>query len=140
MAVDQETIGGRVIMKQPLPIPKEEDDQLALAQLLDSLKYGGRPLQWMHCPNEGKRKPQYIAKLKRLGLKSGFPDVIIFDSPPCDLTFKGAVIELKRVKRGVASDEQRDWINYFFNNQWRAAICHGIDQALEQLRYWGYLR
>lgn len=34
-----------------------------------------------HSPNEGKHKVQYRAKLKRLGMKAGWPDLELFINP-----------------------------------------------------------
>lgn len=116
-------------------IPKEEDDMLALAEYLDRAGW-----LWNHCPNEGKRKPQYTQKLKRLGLKNGFPDVTIFDIPPYFPNLRGAVIELKRRKGGQTSPEQIEWLIKLQRLGWATAICHGIDEALQQLRFWGYLK
>jgi len=114
-------------------IPKEEQDQEALAQLLDSLR-----LLWTHVPNETKAKPQYLAKRKRLGVKSGFPDVIIFNPPPCNRTAKGAAVELKRAIGGKVSPEQTKWLKNLAELGWVTAICFGIDDVIKQLRAWGY--
>lgn len=116
-------------------IPKEEQDQQALAELLDSLR-----LLWCHVPNEGKRKPQYQAKLKRLGLKSGVPDVIIFDPPPNCHNAKGAAMELKRVKGGKLSSNQESWLAELKNNGWKTAVCKGLDEAINKLKEWGYMK
>lgn len=121
-------------------MPPEEDDQIALAQILDQTLYNGRQLKWIHCPNEGNRKPQYTAKLRRMGLKPGFPDVIIFDSPPNYPSLKGGVIELKRKKGGVISEAQQDWVEYFRTNGWDAWICKGLDEAIDILKHWGYIK
>jgi hypothetical protein len=116
-------------------IPTEEQEQLALADLLNQLK-----LTWFHPANEGMRKPQYAAKQKRLGLKAGIPDVIILDVPPKFPESRGAVIELKRQKGGRLSNDQRVWLQLFQLYKWQAAVCKGIDEAIEQLREWGYMK
>lgn len=117
------------------PIPTEEQEQLALADLLNRLK-----LTWFHPANEGMRKPQYAVKQKRLGLKAGIPDVIILDTPPKFPESRGAVIELKRQKGGRLSNDQRVWLQLFQLYKWKAAVCKGIDEAIEQLREWGYMK
>jgi hypothetical protein len=33
--------------------------------------------RFFHCPNEGKRKVWYLKKLKKMGMKSGVPDLIL---------------------------------------------------------------
>lgn len=116
-------------------IPTEEQEQLALAELLDRLK-----LTWFHPVNEGMRKPQYAAKQKRLGLKAGIPDVIILDTPPKFPEARGAVIELKRQKGGRLSMDQRVWLQLFQFFKWQVAVCNGIDEAIQQLKVWGYIK
>lgn len=115
--------------------PLEESDQMALAELLDRLG-----LCWMHCANERKSKPQYIAKLKRLGMKTGYPDVTIFDPPPYNKNLKGAVIELKRKTGGRVSPNQAEWLRNLSERGWAAAICCGIDEAIGKLKEWGYIK
>ena len=46
-----------------------------------------------HIPNESRSKPQYRAKLKRLGLVAGMPDIMVF-APSGG--YHGLAIELKR--------------------------------------------
>jgi hypothetical protein len=112
---------------------KEEVEQEGLAEILDRLG-----LTWFHVPNEGDRKPQYRAKLRRQGLKPGVPDVIIVDPPPAFPNAKGAAIELKRRKGGKVSEEQMDWIIKLNLLGWKTAVCKGKDEAIEQLKAWGY--
>lgn len=115
--------------------PLEENEQMKLAQLLDSIG-----VLWLHPPNEIKCNPQYLKKRARLGVKAGVPDVIIFDSPPNSLGHRGAAIELKRKKGGTLSDAQADWLLKLAARGWAIATCKGIDQAIKQLRIWGYMR
>lgn len=121
--------------------PKEEDIQIALAELLDLIKYEGRPLKWCHVPNGGKRHIKTAVKMKAAGVKPGIPDIIIFDPPPCYMMgSKGAMIELKRSKGGKVSDTQQEWLDYLGASGWSVAVCKGIDEALSQLGKWGYLK
>jgi hypothetical protein len=112
----------------------EDQDQQALAELLDGLR-----LIWNHCPNGGSRNVIEAAKLKRMGVKAGYPDVTIYNPPPCDRNAKGAVIELKRKSGGRISPEQLNWIDCLSKLGWKTAICCGIDDAIKQLRSWGYM-
>jgi len=127
-------------MKHKAIIPKEESEQMALAELLDRLTYNDQPLRWCHVPNGGKRHIAAAVKFKRLGVKKGIPDILIFDPPPSCAGAKGAVIELKRAKGGKVSSEQEEWLDYFSGRGWRTAVCNGIDEAIEELKLWGYLR
>lgn len=54
--------------------PREEDEQIAVVKWCDMLK-----IPVIHIPNEGKRSAQMGAKLKRMGLRLGVPDLLI----PC---------------------------------------------------------
>ncbi len=113
----------------------ESTDQRALAQYLD---YAG--LLWLHIANEGKRNQITGRLLKLSGLKSGAPDIIIFDSPPNIPGAKGAAIELKRLSGGKVSPEQGKWIFDLMERGWVAMIAEGLDEALNALKKWGYLK
>lgn len=78
----------------------EYDLQVAVANLLDAYALKGK-LAWSHPPNEGKFKPQYLAKRKRQGVKTGEPDCVIY--PRDKKTF---FIELK-IKGRTLSDGQK---------------------------------
>ena len=45
-----------------------------------------------HVPNEGKRSPQQGAKLKRMGMQKGFPDLVV---PLPRGNYHGLYIEMK---------------------------------------------
>ncbi len=126
--------------REYLETSSETKDHIALAQLLDRVKYEGRPLRWAHVPNEGKRSKKTAAILKQMGLKTGLSDILIFDTPPTYPICKGAAIELKKLSGGVTSDDQIYWLNYFNSNSWVAMVCEGLDQAIEFLRECGYIR
>ena len=65
-----------------------------------------------------------MAKMKAQGLQKGFPDLIVF-LPSCV-----AFVEMKRKKGGVASEEQKDWINLINGYPYAfGAICKGAKEA-----------
>ena len=65
-----------------------------------------------------------MAKMKAQGLQKGFPDLIVF-LPSCI-----AFVEMKRAKGGVASEEQKDWINLINGYPYAfGAICKGAKEA-----------
>ena len=84
------------------PITKESDIQIACNQYLEYLAktYNFRHF---HVPNEGKRSIYLHAKMKKMGLKSGCPDIII-EYPVGKILY----IELKAPK-GRLSDTQKLW-------------------------------
>ena len=84
------------------PITKESDIQLACNDYLIYLskQYNFRHF---HVPNEGKRSIWLHNRMKRMGLKSGCPDIII-EYPEGKILY----IELKNEK-GRLSDSQKLW-------------------------------
>ena len=55
---------------------KEADIQIACNDYLTFLS-NTYTFRHFHVPNEGKRSIYYHAKMKRMGLKSGCPDIIV---------------------------------------------------------------
>jgi len=113
----------------------ESTDQRALAEVLDRIG-----VLWLHCPNEGKRSSISGHNLKLAGLKPGAPDNIIFNPPPNIPHAKGAAIELKRLSGGKVSSEQEKWIFDLMERGWVAMIAEGLDEALNALKKWGYIK
>lgn len=101
-----------------MPIPTESQEMQMLAGYLDAKGY-----LWCHPANEGRRSPRAGARLKREGLKRGVPDVLIF--APVQIA-----IELKRVKGGVATPEQTEWLARLSESGWKSFLAHGADSAI----------
>ena len=99
----------------------EEREQMKLAAYLD-----GRKFLWCHVPNGGHRRKVVAASLKRQGVKSGVPDVLIF--APIQ-----AAIELKRKSGGSVSANQRKWLSALNDAGWEICIARGADKAIEWL-------
>jgi hypothetical protein len=119
------------------PIPTEEQEQAALAEYLNMVI---GPDKWFHVPNEGKSHVAYRVKQRKMGLKSGVPDVIIVRRPPLYPDSLGAAIELKRRKGGIVSDNQARWHKSMKAEGWLVSVCYGADDAIRQLREWGYAK
>lgn len=114
-------------------IPTEEQEQLALVQWLELHK-----IRYTHVPNEGKHKVQYRAKQKRLGVKPGVPDILIFDRPPLYPENVGVAIELKRQKGGRVTPEQTAWLEHLKAMGWAVAVCRGAMEAIRFLQELGF--
>jgi len=114
-------------------IPTEEQEQLALVQWLELHK-----IRYTHVPNEGKHKVQYRAKQKRLGVKPGVPDILIFDRPPLSPENVGVAIELKRQKGGRVTPEQIAWLEDLKARGWAVAVCQGAMEAIRVLQELGF--
>ncbi len=85
----------------------------------------------VHIPNESKRSQAYGAKMKRMGLRKGFPDLFL---PMARKGFHGLFIELKRDRHSPPTKEQLGWIDKLNKEGYRAVICHGIDETIAEIK------
>lgn len=101
-------------------------------------------LKWMHAiPNGaflGGNKLQRIkrgARLKSQGLKKGVLDIFL---PKARNGYHGLYIEMKNGKgTGKASVEQKDFCMSVSVDGYLCVICHGADEAIEEIKtYMGY--
>lgn len=90
----------------------EDDEQITVMQYCE-LKH----IIAVHIPNESKRSVAYGAKMKRMGLRKGFPDIFI---PTARKGFYGLFIELKRDRQSRVSAEQIAWITYLNKQGYKA--------------------
>ena len=79
-----------------------------------------------HVPNGMFRHKATAAKLKRLGVKAGVPDLSL---PVSRGGFHGLWIELKREKGGTVSTAQSEWIAALIEQGYRVGVCNGFDAA-----------
>ena len=109
----------------------EDDLQAAVAELLDMLG-------WLYChvPNGGKRNLREAARLKRMGVKAGIPDVLIFE--PVVHTVSGSVtgfglaLELK-IKPNRPTPEQIATLAALHERGWGMRVCYSMDDVMEAL-------
>lgn len=111
--------------------PTEADEQTALFSwaAYNRRKYPELELLF-HIPNEGKRTVINGARLKAQGMKPGVPDICL---PVPNLKYTALYIELKRRNGGKVSDAQRGWIAALNRVGCRAVVCHGWDEAREEI-------
>jgi hypothetical protein len=81
----------------------------------------------VHVANEGKRSKSYGAKLKRMGLRRGFPDIIVFCAKG---KYHGLAIEMKYDK-GKTSKDQEEWLRTLSSEGYACAVCYGADEAIK---------
>lgn len=83
-------------------------------------------LRWLHhSPNGGRRDVFTGAQMKALGVKPGFPDLIL---PARAGDSTGLIIEMK-ADTGRASDAQKEWIEHFKAQGWETAIARSASEA-----------
>lgn len=118
----------------------EDGHQLALMQWC-ALHYNEYPelKRLHHSPNGGFRNKREAGKLKAMGVREGFPDLLLLLPRK---NYCGLAIELKRPesvgkKRGTVRQEQDDWREYLNNNNYLAIVCYGWQDAVKVLK--GYL-
>ena len=88
-----------------------------------------------HIPNEGKRSPAAAGRLKQEGMKRGVPDNCL---PVPRGKYHGLYIELKRVKGGKPTPEQKQWVENLTGQGYLALICKGWEEAAKVIER--YLR
>ena len=103
--------------------PTEAEDQIRLATWLTKMG-----IRFSASANGGSRNYLEAAKLKRMGVSPGFPDIFI---PIPSGPYHGLLIELKREKGGKASDAQIGWLTYLRDKGYYAEISHGFEEAKE---------
>lgn len=79
-----------------------------------------------HVPNGGKRNAREGARFKRMGVRKGIPDFLIFETN--DPNLRGVALELK-VKPNKPSPEQVEVIAELKRLKWVAEICYSFDEA-----------
>ena len=97
----------------------EDDLQMACAKYLDLLG-----VLWFHCGNERKTSPRAGARLKKKGVKSGVPDILIFE--PMD-GFNGLAIELKTGKNKL-TETQKEWLDGLGKKRWITVTVYSFDE------------
>jgi hypothetical protein len=112
-------MGGSVLTDR---IPTEHEEQ---RQVVMWFRQTYRPMRIFAIPNGGMRSKATAAKLKVEGVSPGIPDLFI---PELKLW-----IEMKRIKGGRLSPEQKDWINYLASVGYVCFICAGAEDAKIQI-------
>jgi hypothetical protein len=105
-------------------IPKEDDEDIVFADYCRLKGYLFSHLaQETYTPFWGVRN-----KNKRIGVNSGIPDFIIL------VRNKVVFIEMKRIKGGVISEEQQNWIDELNKHGVIATVCRGAEEAIGFLK------
>lgn len=104
-------------------VPTEHEEQ---REVVKWFRRKHAPVRIFAIPNGGWRSRATAARLKAEGVARGVPDMFV--------PYYRLWIEMKRVKDGRLSPEQRDWQRYLVNeccHTWM--VCHGAEDAKAQI-------
>lgn len=104
---------------------KESDLQEVIVKFLTL-----RGLKFFHTPNGGYRNPREAAKFKRMGVKAGIPDIIIYSTPRKQMGLKGLTFELK-VGSNKITQHQEQRMEEFKDEGWAVYVVRSLDEAME---------
>jgi hypothetical protein len=106
--------------------PTEQQEQIALVKWLKL-----NSIMHTASANGGRRDLVDAVNLKRAGVSAGFPDLEI----PIPFNGKhGLYIEMKRMRGGVVSLEQKEWLDYLNLVGYVAKVAHGCHEGIEIVR------
>lgn len=74
----------------------------------------------------------YIRRQKAMGLRKGFPDIVIFAKNKSG-THEVLCIEMKRTQGGTVSQEQKEWIHRLDDADYCVGIAYGCEAAIRVL-------
>lgn len=116
-------------------IPTEHEDQATVIEWFDWQypKLLGR-LYAIANAGAGAQKGQ-AGKMKAEGVRRGVPDLCL---PVPRQDFCGLYIEMKRLRGGSLSPDQRDWLDFLGGQGYMAVVCRGAEAAKQTIR--DYLR
>lgn len=107
--------------------PKHEEDGLQRACVCwFDLQYPQYRLRLHHSPNGGKRNAIEAAKFKQMGVRAGFPDLLLL-IPNKYYPFMG--IELK-TKAGRQSDHQKAYQKEFDSIGAKYVVCRSLEEFI----------
>lgn len=108
-------------------VPTENMEQAALFQWAE-MSTGRHPeLSLLFAvPNGGYRTSKTAAILQKTGVKPGVPDICL---PVARGGYNSLYVELKRVKGGVVSINQKAWLKALQEQGHRVEVCKGWDAA-----------
>ncbi len=115
-------------------LSSEDNEQAMLFQWAEIAALNCPELRLMyHVPNEGKRSVSTGNRLKRLGLKSGVPDIAL---PVARGGYHGLYIEMK-YGRNTLTENQRIWLDMLRKTGHMTAVCYSFIEAKDVIL--GYL-
>jgi len=102
----------------------EEQQQIELVNWVHRIY----PAQWSklhHSPNGGQRSASTGHKMKMMGTRKGFPDLVLYEKRG---THCGLVIEMK-TRTGRVAPEQMEWKTWLTDCGFDCYVARGLDDA-----------
>lgn len=109
-------------------ILNEHEEQVALIKWFD-LQYKNKFVLFA-IPNGGQRNLLVAKKLKAEGVRAGCPD--LFLACPCR-DWNGLFIEMKRIKGGVISQNQKEMMKRLESAGYKCLVCNGFVEAKQAI-------
>lgn len=112
----------------------EESLQKACAEFLKKLlkRFDIEQELFFHVPNEGLHKPQYRAKMKLLGVRSGVSDIHLMLRTT---EFSGLICELKKAG-GSPSPEQKAYLEAVSKQGFLAVVINDFDTFVDVFSFY----
>lgn len=114
-------------------LPTERREHAIVARLLDRLG-----VLWLHPASGEERTRRGARAAAALGVRPGWPDVLILDPPPALTGTRGLAIEIKRRRGGKLSPAQRERLAQLSERGWAIAVSPGAGYAADLLDALGY--
>lgn len=103
---------------------KEDNLQMVCMRYLG---YAYPKILAIHVANERKTSLQHGAKLKKMGVRAGVPDILIFKKKGA---LCGCAIELK-IKPNKPTPKQTEFLNDLEAEYWITRVCYSFDEFEE---------
>lgn len=112
--------------------PTEDSIHFALVDWLATVPYKDKTLLDVthHSPMGGTASARQKSKFKKMGAKSGWPDIQISVAKGC---YHGLYVELKRSKGGVVSANQKRILDMLNDEGYCAVVTRGFDASVKAI-------
>lgn len=109
-----------------------KEDALTIA-VADYLRLQYPKVLFCHIANERKTTPQRGSKFKKMGVKAGMPDIMIYHQREMIRSglrgvWSGVAIELK-IKPNKPTENQLKTLKDLSVEGWETAVCYSFDEA-----------
>ena len=113
-----------------IKIPTEHDEQVKVIQWCDA--HPDPRVSRIYSHLNGLRAPiGAVIKAKASGGRKGIPDLFL---PIASGGFHGLYIEMKRLKGGSLTPEQKDCLEFLNESGYKAIACKGHSSAIEVIK------